>query len=814
MKIKSIISSFLLLPVLVPAGCGLVESEPEIIGQTVITVGLPQTDMKTAIGDSQNGKRKVYWADGDCISLSGTASAPLSGIGASQSSATFTVEGEHSLPYDILYPASYYKDAATVTLPSAQGWASGTPVPFVTPMACRMTSEGGTAILNHLCAIVRISVLLDSSLPSATLAAAAFAGNSNEPLSGDFTIDYSAATLSPKSGNGLTLVSQPAQALSASVPVDVYFAVPAGEFPSGFTVTLKDSDGGIMKLERKKGVTLNAGSLVLPAAVSFKPSSDGGSAELELGDLEEENLIVGSYNVTGRVVDDSGNPIAGVVVSDGQTCVRSMSNGEFFLQSSDDHDAHFIFISTPSGYLPPVENGVPKFYKSVNNLSRSGGVLQCGDFVLTPFQDPDNCTIIVTADPQPRASNLSLDNAAYRSLDCCKDLYRELRDVAQEAKSAGRQVYGVCLGDVVHENMSLFSNYVDDGLSTLGYPTFNVIGNHDHDPSAADDIAGAAPFESWFGPVNYSFNVGKMHFVVLDNIIMYKSGSKLSSYSNGLDKTTWEWLRADLAMVPKSTVINVCAHGPMFRKDTGAEISSREATVHGEEYATLLRSFKTVHAWAGHTHATFNYVYPNSHANRSIQVHTLARSTGDFWTNEYLSCGTPKGFTIVEVRGGVISSWRFHPTKYLNAAFRGSKQPNFVYRPWTYSGGVAQWNGKPLDESYQMHVYPPGTYGDSYLYVNVFLWDTKWEVPMFVRGGSATEMEQVTDADRYDAADTEMRQFYRANSSIIKALGDDYPESQVGNIHTLFRVSAPSSGTGTVMVTDRFGNEYRQTISW
>lgn len=796
----------LLLPALWSlAGCGQEGPEDPGAGETVVSVSLPD-GTKTALCAPEAGVRKVYWTDGDCIALNGTASDALSGIGEAQSSATFRVPGSFSLPYDILYPASIWKDAGTVTLPSAQTFAAGTPTPLAVPLCGQQTTAEGGVALSYLCTVLRLQVL-----GAGRLASVSFAGNAGEQVCGDFTVDYALGTLALASSADADkqfgmAVDQP---LSAEAPVEVYLVIPAGSYSAGFTVTLKDDTDATMTLVRGSAFTCVAGHVLAPAAFTFAPSAS--AVELSLPEMDMDVIVMDGYNVTGKVEDTAGNPVEGVVVTDGRICVRTLFDGSFYMQSDLDA-SDFIYISTPAGYLPPVKSGIPQFYKRISDLGVSGGVLECGTFTLTPVANPDNCTLFFTADPQPRARSWSMDRIAYNSLDCCSDLYRELRETA--ATVSGRQVYGICLGDIVHEDMSLFSDYAE-GLATLGYPTFNVMGNHDNDPEAADDAEGAVPYESWFGPRNYSFNIGKMHFVVLDDIAMYRSGGTLKSYNNGLDDTAWNWLRSDLATVNKNTTLMVCAHGAMFRKEPDGEVSSREATLHGDEYAKLIRSFREVHAWAGHSHSTFNYIYPASHRNKNIQVHTLARSTGELWTNEYLSAGTPRGFTIVEVRNGVIQSWRFHATKYQTGAFRGSSQPDFTYRDWDYVSGVAKMrsNGNTLSESYQMHVYPPGAYEAGYLYVNVFLWDTKWDNPVFISGSSEQEMEHVPFEGCYDCADKEMVDFYKANASILKNYSG-YPATPSNYPQTMFRVPASASGSGTVMVLDRFGNEYRQKVNW
>ena len=542
------------------------------------------------------------------------------------------------------------------------------------------------------------------------------------------------------------------------------------------------------------------------------PNDEGGKEpEKEvIDDGDDEPAIPEGMNLVGSVVDASGKGIEGVVVTDGFQCTATQADGAYYMKV-DESAVKFIYISTPSGYEPPASNGLPVFYIPFARLAKSEGIYKAEPFKLTAVQNPDRATVLFTADPQPRASTAKYDQFAFHSLDCCQDLYRDLKETGESI--SGRRVFGVCLGDIVHENMDLYSDYLA-GLSTLGYPTYNVIGNHDNNPSAANDESAAEDFESHFGPRNYSFNVGNIHFVVLDNLIMKDKNGRLTGYDQGLTDSIWEWLQADLSYVPKTATIATCTHSPMFKLQSG-ERSGK----HKSDYANLLTTYSRVHAWAGHTHATHNFVYPAGHLFEKVEVHTLARSTGELWTNEYLSYGTPRGYTIAEIEDGEFKSWRFHPVKYQTGKYLGTEKAPYDFRDWDYDqSGVAVMKngGAVLDESYQMHVYPPvGTYGDSKVYVNVFLWDSKWSRPVFtLDGGDPVEMKPVESTSRHDFAETMFKTFYKTYNTTLN--GDSsYKASNTSNPNTLFStpVDAPS-GSGTVSVTDRFGNVYTQKTSW
>ncbi len=531
----------------------------------------------------------------------------------------------------------------------------------------------------------------------------------------------------------------------------------------------------------------------------------------------------GKITVKGLVYGGGSKALAGVVISDGLLCVQTDENGYFEIDS-DLSRTKFITASIPSGYSAPTdENGLPIFYHRVTDEERANEMVQHTFEFYPVANNPERYTLIVGADPQPRARSAGYDNIAYHSLDMCEDFYLDMKEKA--ATITDRNVYGMMLGDIVHENMSLFTNYVA-GLKTLGFPMFNILGNHDNDYTAKNDTEGRRKYEEYLGPTYYSFNIGKQHYVVLDNLIMKirSSDNSLRDYDQGLTDEVWQWLRNDLQYVDRSTTIMVAAHSPMFM---GIDMSERSKHTQGHrtDYAALLSKYAKVHAWAGHAHTTFNYVYPESSNLKNIEVHTVARSTGELWTNEYAINGTPRGYTVVEVDGDEIS-WYFKPTLYQRNGFTGQTdpQPEYKYRDYDFDeNGEAKMrkDGAKLTESYQMKVYKPGQYHNSYdemiagnaankyVYVNVFLWDDKWEKPKY----NGATMSKLGHKEAYCLATYEITNHYYSYGYKL-AGGNEYGPGN-NNIHTIFRIYEPNpKGNGTITVVDRFGNEYSQTISW
>lgn len=528
----------------------------------------------------------------------------------------------------------------------------------------------------------------------------------------------------------------------------------------------------------------------------------------------------GKTNIRGIIYDDNAQPMAGVIVSDGYQCVKTGADGRFAMESDLDK-VIFVSVVQPSGYQAAVVSGKSQFWKRLGSgdAQQINGSYQLR-FTLNKIKaDPERFSMIIAGDPQPRAASATYDNFAYHSLDCCEDMWKDISEYTSTI--SGRPIYGMMLGDIVHENMSLYANYCKS-LAKLNFPFYSVIGNHDNDPTAANDDAGAAYFENNLGPRNYSFNVGKFHVVVLDNLIMrLNSSGQLKDYDQGLTDDIWKWLQNDLSYVDYSTPLIVCAHSPMFMIASGTDRSQTTTTRHGADYALLLSKYKKVYAWAGHVHNSFNYVYDASSKFPNIEVHTVSRATGALWINEWLcEDGTPRGYIVAEADGENLS-WQFKPIAYQSKTAVG-EVPSYKLRDFTFNAdGVAMRSGKKLDATYQLRAYPRGTYDDKYVYANVFMYDEKWGDVKFTssKNGSAV-MSKVTEKNRkYDAAYKEVFDFYKASGSALSSSADFKLFDNSGNVATpvthLFRCySSAESDSGTVTVTDRFGNEYSTTVSW
>ena len=268
-------------------------------GRTVLSVGLPDP-FKTQLGDGG----KVFWSNGDQLCCNGAASEALSGIPASSQSATFTWEGTLNSPYRLLYPASIYTDPSHVTLPSIQSYQAGGFADNMFPMA-GYGAASPSLTLNHLCAIVKISVLRETEQQAQTrdgevdtdkIARVRFRGRNNEKVSGNFEIDYSAATLAAADGTGTDLEVRVSKSLTTSTEstVEYFLVVPAREYSAGFEVIVQDSNRHIMTKSKTAATTLEAGHLYVLPAFAFVPT--GTELGVEISNADEFVAFAQDYN--------------------------------------------------------------------------------------------------------------------------------------------------------------------------------------------------------------------------------------------------------------------------------------------------------------------------------------------------------------------------------------------------------------------------------------------------------------------------------------------------------------------------------------
>ena len=214
-----------------------------------------------------------------------------------------------------------------------------------------------------------------------------------------------------------------------------------------------------------------------------------------------------SKGYSGTVTAD-GNPIANVSVSDGRNVVKTDENGKFFLKGY--RKTRFITVTAPAGYW--TEN----YYLSADRNKAEGY-----DFDL---QKSD-----IAAGSAHSFLQISDTEIGENGVG---EWINYLKDIAENDKPA----FLIHTGDICYEP-GLKKHIEDMNTENMGVPVRYIIGNHDY----VDGKYGEELFESLYGPVWYSFEIGNVHYVVTP----FQTGADRKSAYNKNDR--WRWLENDLA---------------------------------------------------------------------------------------------------------------------------------------------------------------------------------------------------------------------------------------------------------------------------
>ena len=201
---------------------------------------------------------KVTWTEGDAINVNGANSYAITEAAAT---ATFEFKTALTAPYKAVYPTTIYKDASTVTLPSALDADK-----VFTPLAGYLES-GETMSFKALTAFLKISLTGEATT---TVKDLTLKGLGDEQLSGDFAIDFTTFALTGSSTADADKVVKLNinKALSAT-PLVLYIPIPAGNYASGYQIEMIDSEGGMMR-KAVTARTVKAGELRDMGALAFE----------------------------------------------------------------------------------------------------------------------------------------------------------------------------------------------------------------------------------------------------------------------------------------------------------------------------------------------------------------------------------------------------------------------------------------------------------------------------------------------------------------------------------------------------------------
>lgn len=408
-----------------------------------------------------------------------------------------------------------------------------------------------------------------------------------------------------------------------------------------------------------------------------------------------------------------------VAVSNGIDVVLTDSKGYYQLPLSNDN---IIFVIKPTGYITPLKsNGLPDFYYihkpagSPDNykfpaVKPTGQLPSLVNFALYSQNEPEEYSVLLFGDPQPYSLN-ELDHFKRAIVD-------ELND--------SPALFGISLGDIAGDNLELHQPYVEV-MQALKKHWYNVIGNHDSNIEATEDHLSDESFESLFGPANYSFNYGKVHFIILDDIIWHGKRPNSGPYTGGFRADQLEFIKNDLAYVPKDNLVVLAFHIPLNHKENAFRTEDRK------KLFSLLKEYPYTLSLSAHTHKQsqfFHYKDAGWLRDEPHHEYNVGTTNGDWYSGEINQHGLPDA----TMRDGT-------PQGYAYLRIAGNK--------YTIDYKVA---GKP--EAHQMKIYNPKVVPhrkntSAGIFVNFFMGGEKDNVECRVDEGEWRKMNRVQINDPY-----------------------------------------------------------------
>ena len=403
--------------------------------------------------------------------------------------------------------------------------------------------------------------------------------------------------------------------------------------------------------------------LLLFVTATCAPPSQNNTAILpstmDAGPDEEpaSGYVYHDENENGTM-DSNERGIPGVFVSNGVDLVQTGTDGSYSIPVSDDA---IIFVIKPRDWMTPVnEVNLPQFFylhkpKGYPDNFIFEGVAPTGplperiDFPLYKETGANDFKMVVFGDPQP----YNIEQIDFLSEDIIKELV-DAKDLE----------FGMTMGDIVGDDLELFSP-LNQAVSKIGIPWYNVLGNHDVNFQAPNDKLSDETFERIFGPANYAFVYGDVHFIVVDDVIMNDPvGDR--GYVGGLRPDQIEFVKNYLDVVPKDDLIVLTMHIPLEQHGDRFRQSDQK------QLFDLLKDFPNTLSISAHTHTQNNTFFHKDSTDwqREVPHHhfNVGTTSGSWWNgirdeddipHTMMRDGTPNGYSFISFKGTeYIIDWK------------------------------------------------------------------------------------------------------------------------------------------------------------
>lgn len=590
------------------------------------------------------------------------------------------------------------------------------------------------------------------------------------------------------------------------------FQVEGGEVPQASDVLVLESTDGISYTCTLVSVSENSFTVKISEGCesgTYRVFIKRGDRKKQIGStyiniVEGMDFTPDAGTTVYGVVSTADGPVPGVVVSDGVEVTVTNEQGIYQLQS--DKEWGYVFISVPAGYEVPAEGVLPQFYKMMKG---DASTAERVDFSLTAVDGQDDYKVLVLGDMH--LANRTGDLKQFMEFTSDLNAYRALH---QQEK-----MYAIALGDMTWDLYWYSNSYaLPEYLNTInsqvkGLQIFHTIGNHDYDYKATNDRDAESRFMDYIAPTYYSFNLGKVHYVVLDDIDCSNyDGTTSRDYEKRVSAGQLSWLAKDLSHVDKSVPLVVVMHAQVFYPSQTDGFKVDHDVLNTTQLLNVLDGYK-VHFITGHTHMNYN-VTPDDAVTggREVYEHNTGAICGSWWWSGYLTPGvhlspdgTPGGYAIWSVNGTDME-WMYKATGWTEDYQFRSYDLNNVHFSLADVPQMPAGVPASVKKEYMKYVeaYPENQ--DNEVLINIWNWNPSWTLKVTDENGNTLTPEEVWAYDPLHVAAMSVKRF---NSSTLTST----PSFITENFPHFFKVKAADADVDlTITVCDEFGHQWTENM--
>lgn len=590
------------------------------------------------------------------------------------------------------------------------------------------------------------------------------------------------------------------------------FQVEGGEEPQASDVLVLESTDGISYTCTLVSVSENSFTVKISEGCesgTYRVFIKRGDRKKQIGStyiniVEGMDFTPDAGTTVYGVVSTADGPVPGVVVSDGVEVTVTNEQGIYQLQS--DKEWGYVFISVPAGYEVPAEGVLPQFYKMMKG---DASTAERVDFSLTAVDGQDDYKVLVLGDMH--LANRTGDLKQFMEFTSDLNAYRALH---QQEK-----MYAIALGDMTWDLYWYSNTYaLPEYLNTInsqvkGLQIFHTIGNHDYDYKATNDRDAESRFMDYIAPTYYSFNLGKVHYVVLDDIDCSNyDGTTSRDYEKRVSAGQLSWLAKDLSHVDKSVPLVVVMHAQVFYPSQTDGFKVDHDVLNTTQLLNVLDGYK-VHFITGHTHMNYN-VTPDDAVTggREVYEHNTGAICGSWWWSGYLTPGvhlspdgTPGGYAIWSVNGTDME-WMYKATGWTEDYQFRSYDLNNVHFSLADVPQMPAGVPASVKKEYMKYVdaYPGNQ--DNEVLINIWNWNPRWTLKVTDENGNTLTPEEVWAYDPLHVAAMSVKRF---NSSTLTST----PSFITEKFPHFFKVKAADADVDlTITVCDEFGHQWTENM--